>query len=169
MTSDVDLPRLLRSLLEKLALDRAAGVRRLGEIEAVVGTAAPQGPSIEGVALVALALDRYYCSLESSFEAILRVFDADVPSGPDWHRLVLARVAQPAPTRPAVLRAETAACLTELLRFRHFLRHGYAVELDWARLEPLAAAHARVHARVVADLAAFGTHVERCLADAELG
>ena len=118
---------------------------------------------------MALALDRYYSSLESSFEAILRVFDGDVPSGSDWHRALLARVAQPTPTRPAVLRAEGAACLAELLRFRHFLRHGYAVELDWARLEPLATAHVGVHARVVADLAAFGTHVERCLADAELG
>jgi len=58
-------------------------------------------------------------------------------------------------TRPAVLSRETIRDLRELLSFRHFMRHAYAVELESERLEDLANALALVDSRLAADLDVF--------------
>ena len=59
------------------------------------------------------------------------------------------------PLRPALVSPEHQAELTELRRFRHFLRNAYAVDLDAARLDRLADIIARVHPGLDADLAAM--------------
>lgn len=87
------------------------------------------------------------------------------PSGPRSHEELLSQMAVAIPdVRPAVLDEATLAGLSSLLSFRHFFRHAYAVELDWARLEEHRARVGRVHPAIVAGLAALAAHVRASLA-----
>jgi hypothetical protein len=57
--------------------------------------------------------------------------------------------------RPAVLNPARLGDLSELLAFRHFFRHAYAVALDEAELRSHAARLERTHPGVRADLHSF--------------
>lgn len=92
-----------------------------------------------------------------------RSLDGEVPSGSGGHRSLLDRMVQPGEARPSVLRTETRSALTALLRFRHFLRHAYAVDLDWVKLRPLARSLRSTNDLVAADLSVFRAFVASCL------
>jgi hypothetical protein len=57
--------------------------------------------------------------------------------------------------RPAVLRRETASSLQPVLRFRHFVRHAYAVAWDAERISEVIAGARLAWVDVHADLSAF--------------
>jgi len=166
VTAEDRLHQALQGILGKLDLDLAAASRLTADLQDIVAAAHAQPPTRGEVALAALTLDHYYTSLESSFEEIARVIDGALPGGADWHRALLAQMAGEDPARPAVLRSSTAGLLRELLKFRHFVRHAYAVELDWSQMAGLAAGLVAVHAAVVADLDTFRAFVASCLAAA---
>jgi hypothetical protein len=162
MTNGQQLESALTALADKIDLDWAACERLSLEIGSYAEAVEPDRPVI---ALVALDIERYYSSLESSFETIARVVDGAVPEGKDWHRNLLERMCRPGDTRPAVLSPESAGILRELLRFRHFLRHAYAVELDWAKLKPLAADLLAAHPLLATDTTSIKNFIKSCVAE----
>lgn len=106
-------------------------------------------------AALALSLHRWYSALEAMLERVERVFGT-LPSGPEWHRDLLDGATWPiAGVRPAVLPQDALQPLRELLRFRHFLRHAYAVELEPSKLRPLAEALGEVASPVGTALSEF--------------
>jgi hypothetical protein len=161
------LERDLRALLDKLALDLAAADRRVAEVAEVLRASADADPDRGGVAIVAVALDHYYSSIEASLEMVGRVFDLAMPAGADWHRALLHGMRKGSATRPPVLASETADGLEDLLAFRHFLRHAYAADLEWGRMHNLALALSTIQRRVLEDMAAFQDYVKRCLGETE--
>jgi len=161
------LERALRALLEKLDLDLAAADRRAAEVADVLRAFPGTDPDRGGVAIVAVALDHYYSSIEASLEMVSRVFDAAAPTGADWHRSLLRAMRLTTQTRPLVIARETADGLEDLLAFRHFLRHAYAADLEWNRMRSLAGALPALHQMVRADMAVFRDHVVHCLGEAE--
>ncbi|MBM5823501.1 MAG: hypothetical protein FJ082_13910 [Cyanobacteria bacterium K_Offshore_surface_m2_011] len=86
---------------------------------------------------VALRLQSFYTGIERCFVLIVRAINGAPPDGADWHRRLLDRMTVASPARPAVLRADTAQSLGELLRFRHVVRHLYAYELEAEPVERL--------------------------------
>jgi hypothetical protein len=61
-----------------------------------------------------------------------------VPRGHEWHRELLRQMGTDIPqVRPAVLSAQTVQDLEEYLGFRHVVRHIYAFEFDFERVERL--------------------------------
>lgn len=112
----------------------------------------PQGDR----AIVAVALHGWYTALEAILERIARSLDDEVPTGDAWHRDLLFQATAEVPNiRPAVIPPELTDDLLELLGFRHFFRHGYAVALDPPRLQRNLARLAGVAAQVDAALDAF--------------
>ncbi len=88
---------------------------------------------------VALNLHDFYTGLERIFMHIASSLDQTVPSGADWHRELLKQMTVEIPgLRPAVLNADLARQIDELLRFRHGVRHVYAFDLEPERIESLA-------------------------------
>ena len=73
------------------------------------------------------------------------------------------------PEREAVLAPATASSLHELLRFRHFLRHAYAVDLSWTHLRELAASLPGLRASVTHDLAGLRAFLGSCEDEAGRG
>lgn len=86
-------------------------------------------------ALVALSLDHAYEAFEQMLCRIERALRLPERCGQHWHRRLLADATEPLPgVRPAIVPKTAERAWEELLGFRHFLRHAYAVELDPERL-----------------------------------
>lgn len=151
-------PRLQR-LRAELAFDRAALERRAGELD---GLALDPEADPATCAQAAVALHHAYGSVESILLRVARHIDNDLPAGGDWHQELLHDMGLDIEgIRPAVLSRESVAALRELLSFRHFFRHAYAVELEADRLSALRARLRTALPRLLAELDAL----DRFLAD----
>jgi len=116
------------------------------------------------LALVAIRLHHYYTAAESVFERFARTFEGLPKAGDTWHRELLHAMTQEVPgARPGIVAPSTAEGLRELLAFRHFFRHAYAVDLDGVRLRRLAEVLVVTHDRLAADLDAFVATLEAVL------
>ncbi|HVZ32969.1 MAG TPA: hypothetical protein VG963_11110 [Polyangiaceae bacterium] len=86
-------------------------------------------------AWVALSLDHAYQALEQLLVRIERALRLPERTGQHWHRQLLAEATEPLPgVRPALVPKSVERDWEQLLGFRHFLRHAYAVDLDPERL-----------------------------------
>jgi hypothetical protein len=85
--------------------------------------------------LVALALDHAYQAFEQILIRVEQALRLPERTGEHWHRRLLADATEALPgIRPAIVPKGVERDWEELLGFRHFLRHAYAVELDPERL-----------------------------------
>jgi hypothetical protein len=117
---------------------------------------APWPESDPLAAVVAVALHHYYGGVESLMERIAIAFEGLPVRSDRWHQdLLFAMTLAVEDARPALWQPAAAGPLRELLGFRHFFRHAYAVDLDAAKLERLARVLADVHPAVVGDVKAF--------------
>jgi len=88
---------------------------------------------------LAFKLHGFYLGVERVFEDIARTFDQNVPTGSDWHRLLLQQMSLDLPPiRPPVIQDETYKCLDEYRGFRHVIRHGYTFDLKIKSVKELA-------------------------------
>lgn len=86
-------------------------------------------------ALVALSLDHAYQAFEQILVRIEQALGLPERTGQHWHRRLLAEVTEALPgIRPAIVPKAVERHWEELLGFRPFLRHAYAVEPDPERL-----------------------------------
>ncbi len=126
--------RLAAQLEEDLGtLDRlAVAIRRL-----LQRTGDEQGEWLR-VRALSFELERWYIAIESTIERAVRTLDGSVPDSRSWHEDLL-RTAGIAITglRPALLSRDTVDALREVMRFRHFARHGYDREPDADRVDEL--------------------------------
>jgi len=87
---------------------------------------------------VGSVLHDFYSAIEKTFRVIARDLDGRVPSGSEWHSELLTQMAIAIPgTRPAVISAELAGSLNELLGFRHVFRNVYGFHLAAEKIDLL--------------------------------
>ncbi len=111
---------------------------------------------------VALNLHGFYAGLEQLFEKIVASIDGDVPSGENWHQLLLRQVADELPgVRPAVISDDTRRALDEYRGFRHVVRNVYTFRFDPAKIQRLVEEAPRVFAQAHAELLAFADFIEQ--------
>ena len=145
----------------------AARIRReLADIERVAGLAERRCKKAlldaDYLGSVALDLHGFYQGVERLLELVAKTLDGALPSGEDWRRQLLKQMSSEVATvRPAVVSAETKACLGRLRRFRHVARNVYAFNLVPDKLEPLLLDLPRTARRVHRDLEAFAVFLER--------
>ncbi len=154
--------------------DRGAIVRLRRELSADLDAAAQLVAALSGfeerlrgltdpvpLGYVAVTLHQIYTALETGFERIARQFEGSLPGGSDSHRALLRDMALDLPTvRPAVLRPGTSSALIPILKFRHFVRHAYAVGFDAGRLSEVLLRLQSVWGDVRADLQVFDRFLE---------
>jgi hypothetical protein len=90
------------------------------------------------ITALASVLQSFYNRLESIFLSVPKAIDADVPTGPHWHRELLTQMTRQTTKRSQAISPQTAERLAAYLAFRHFYRHSYSFFLDWGELEDLA-------------------------------
>lgn len=136
----------------------------LGKIERILGTITEALGELDVVAArhrkflehsIAENLAKVYHNIERIFERIAREIDRHVPSGEEWHKALLAQMAEPRAQRPPVVTQETALLLEGLLEFRHKVRNIYPEELVYELTEAHAKQIYRLFARVSTDLDRF--------------
>ncbi len=86
---------------------------------------------LELAGIVAL-LHNFYYGVENSLKLLVVARGRSIPSGSAWHRDLVNLCAT-----EGILEKTLLKDLQPYLAFRHFFSHGYAVELDPRRLEPL--------------------------------
>ncbi len=80
----------------------------------------------------------FYGGVERIFERIEKRTEMPIPTGENWHTLLLQQMEREfAGKRPAVVDHALALRLHRYLRFRHLFRHTYGYELVWDELRPL--------------------------------
>jgi hypothetical protein len=129
--------------LRELAADLTMELQRLAELApAIAHVRAEIGRDLEHAPLfresLALKLHNFYGGVERILQLIAVELNGGLPSGADWHKWLLDRMAQAREGRPAVVSAATAMRLCEFLGFRHIVRDWHGFELDPERLDALA-------------------------------
>ncbi|MCP4421877.1 MAG: hypothetical protein GY805_35130 [Chloroflexi bacterium] len=119
--------------------------RHLSDIEKAVNHSeevyeeAAQGENKIYFEALALNLHGFYLGVERVFEDIARTFDQNVPTGSDWHRILLQQMSlDMPPIRPPIIQDATHRCLDEYRGFRHVVRHGYTFDLKIKSVTELA-------------------------------
>jgi hypothetical protein len=111
---------------------------------------------------VALNLHGFYNGPERLFELIASAIDRHVPTGENWHQVLLQQMSQETPNaRPAVLRERTYQQLDEYRGFRHVVRNIYAFNLDPAKLKKLVDAAPPLFEQARLELLAFADFLEQ--------
>lgn len=153
-------------LLAEVGADRMALAGHATHVRTALASA-PWQPGDPLLSVVAVALHHYYGGAEAIFERIAKAFEGAPDRGPRWHADLLERMALDLPrVRPAVIGREAHTALVELLGFRHFFRHAYAVAFHPAKLERRALDLAVADAALARDLDRFLAIVAEALASA---
>ena len=121
--------------------DIKAELRDLGtEIESVgplLDKVKVEAPDAIEIRAIATTLHAFYSGIERVCVMIAKAIDNKTPTTAQWHRDLLDQMNLPTKTRGAVISAELHHRLSDYLGFRHFFRHSYPMQLNWALLEPL--------------------------------
>ena len=104
---------------------------------------------------IATDLADTYMGIERIFERIGREVDRHVPRGSQWHKNLLAQMAEKRPERPPVISENTRRELEELLKFRHKVTNIYGKELRYEMTIPHAKSIDTLFANVSQDLNTF--------------
>ena len=104
---------------------------------------------------IATDLADIYMGIERIFERIGREVDMHVPRGSQWHKNLLAQMAEKRPERPPVISENTRRELEELLQFRHKVTNIYGKELRYEKTIPHAKSIDTLLANVSQDLNTF--------------
>jgi hypothetical protein len=113
-----------------------------------------------------VAIHHGYGAIESALERVARLIEGSLPTGRDWHVALLENMSLDIEgVRPRVLSDESLQLLRNLLAFRHFFRHAYAVSLQAPRLDALRADMLALHAPLERDLDALDQHLARVAAE----
>jgi HepT-like protein len=108
------------------------------------------------------AMQSGHTSAESAMRRILDILREDRPTGEDWHKALIARLAKPLTgehARPALLPHEVASDLYETLGFRHRAMHSYG-DFDASKAAPAIEAAARLKDSFAAAVAEFRAAVD---------
>jgi hypothetical protein len=90
------------------------------------------------VRALSFEIERWYTAIESALERALRSLDGSTPEGRSWHEDLLRNAGLAVDGfRPALVSREAVEGLREVMRFRHFARHGYDREPDVDRVDEL--------------------------------
>jgi hypothetical protein len=146
---------LAEALIQAIKVDLAQIDLLLTTYTSLIDRVQQQSPDVVELAALATVLHSYYNGIESIFLAVARLIDGQAPQRNRWRRELLAQVARPTTTRPALLSSSLETCLTAYLAFRHYFRHSYAFTIDWARLEPLVRELRPVHAMFREEIEVF--------------
>ena len=104
---------------------------------------------------IATDLADIYRGIENIFLRIARAVDMHVPTESQWHKNLLAQMAEQRPERSPVISEQTCFQLEDLLKFRHKVNNIYNRELKYEKTIPHAKSIDDLFTRVSQDLNTF--------------
>jgi hypothetical protein len=159
----------LRTLLARMSHQRGIIDRVSQRLDRTEERAA-SGSDPEAVAATALYLQHFYTGIEDALLRAAEALDGAVPSGEDWHRLLLEQMALDIPdVRPALLTLDLHRHLDVLRRFRHRVRHAYDEDYAWNKMDEPRAARAKTRELLPGFFGRLETVVRGIIAGLEAG
>jgi len=105
------------------------------EIESLQTDLGSRNPTAREVAAAAAFLADFYTGVENILKRISRCYGVALPAGEDWHIELFNRFCEPGCRGcQSFLTANKKNHLPDTEAFRHVIRHGYAIQLDWDRM-----------------------------------
>ena len=125
----------LDALREEIAIQLELMDATVGEIEAIQADLASRQPTVREKAATAAFLADFYTGIENILKRISCCYGVPMPAGDDWHVELFGRFCEPGfQGLPVIFDAEQKKSLAKYRQFRHVVRHGYAMQLDWERM-----------------------------------
>ena len=144
---------LLKTEIDSDLADLDRIVSEIKNLRQDIGSAEP---SFRDRAAFGALLHSFYNGIENILKRISEEVDRGAPVGDSWHKALLKRMEiEVKGIRPAVLQQETVRCIKPYLGFRHFFRHSYTFEIDWAKLKPLVVNVDVAYQRFCSDVKSF--------------
>ena len=145
--------------------DVAAAVKHFANAQVLFASGRFEDPGIEeyrdGMALMH-ALQAGHTSAEVAMQRVLRILGEQAPTGDDWHRTLIERLAKgngATRVRPALLSPGVARDLNETRRFCHLAMRSYE-DFEAPRAEPVLRAAGRLAGSLGADFKRFQAIVD---------
>lgn len=124
-------------LISEIKVERRNLSNLVNEMESLSAEIKDEPTGVELRAAGSILHD-FYTGLEKIFRLIAVEIDGNIPSGEEWHKRLLDRMAiEVEDLRPPIIDDSLKEQLSEYLRFRHLFRHIYGFELNWDRCRPL--------------------------------
>jgi len=92
-------------------------------------------PSKLHIASITLYITQFYNGVENILKRISKFKNIKLPVGPDSHIELFLMFSGENKDLPTILDDSVQKDFTGIRRFRHFAVHGYAFQLDWARIK----------------------------------
>ncbi len=102
-----------------------------------------------------LKLHNFYTGCERIFRIVASELNGALPTGYDWHKRLLERMANVHEGRPALISTQTIQLLQKYLAFRHVVRNIYGYELEAERVAQLVIEHSSVWERFESEVRIF--------------
>lgn len=133
----------------------------MDEHHALIQEVREREPSPIERSALAVLLHSFYNGVENVFKRIALEIDGYLPSSDRWHRDLLDAMTSATTNRPAVLGPELRNELAVYMGFRHFFRHLYTFQFDWAKMAEPVFAVETVHSQVARALVEFLAHGQK--------
>jgi hypothetical protein len=123
-------------------------------------------PGIEGYKSISAfkqGMDAGYTAIERALEDILSILGEELPTGRDFHRILLDRVSRPLVgdhARPAIFGEHLRQNLLEALRMRHRVRHSSYDEFIPQKAEPSVEAAREIVVHIRSTIAEFRKKID---------
>jgi hypothetical protein len=128
-------------------LDKAAGAKvkfEISQIDKLIVSSEPllklcqlKTPDFIETSAAAMLLHSFYSGIENTLLLIFKGTGKQLPNSSKWHTELLDMAFASDETGKTIFRRELSETLNDYLKFRHFVRHSYGFQLDWARMENL--------------------------------
>ncbi len=110
--------------------------KTIAEIESLRTDLQSRKPTIRELAAAAAFLADFYTGVENILKRISRCYDVTMPVGDDWHVELFNRFCEPGlGGLPVIFDDEQRKSFAQYRNFRHVVRHGYSMQLDWERMK----------------------------------
>lgn len=125
--------------LRQIALDIEIELKQLAQLEQEIEKLSQLIDSKPDLSPIfyenqALKLHNFYTGCERIFRIVASELNGVLPTGYDWHKRLLERMAVEDGGRPAWLSTRTVRLLEKFLAFRHVVRNIYGFELETERI-----------------------------------
>ncbi len=110
---------------------------------------------------MAVLIHSIYSGIEKVLKQLIEYFDGEVPSGSDWHALLVSRARREIDSiRPPIISPDVFEILSELRKFQHLFRGAYHTNLIPDRVMERAESARTLVPAFLKDLEVFRREVE---------
>ena len=122
-------------LREEISIQLELMEATVREIESLQTDLGSRNPTTREVAAAAAFLADFYTGVENILKRISRCYGVALPVGEDWHVELFGRFCEPGfQGLPIIFDSEQKRSFARYRSFRHVIRHGYSLQLDWEQM-----------------------------------